>query len=168
MRPRSPGVLVIVEGRTIRLRSRDAIALVSRAVETERSTACVKDSFVARALAAMAEEPARPWTVDSLARGVGLSRAAFAARFRRAMGKTPRAHLTELRLQRAAEHLAATDDALASVAAEVGYASEFSLAKAFKRRFGVPPGVFRREPHRIGIIQSSTPTRASAPIRAAA
>lgn len=152
-------IVVVLEGRTIRLRSAEAAALVARAIEAERGARIAGDSFVARAVEAMAKEPSRRWTVEGLARVSGLSRAAFARRFRRTTGRTPRAHLTELRLRLAGERLVATDDALAAVAAYVGYASEFAFAKAFKRRFGVPPGMFRR-----GTVRASgtVATRAAA------
>jgi AraC-like DNA-binding protein len=102
------------------------------------------DSYVERALAAMSREPSRRWTVAALARVAGLSRAAFARRFERATGTTPLRHLADLRLRRAATRLVTTDARLAEVAIDIGYATEFSFAKAFKRAFGVAPGVFRK------------------------
>jgi AraC-like DNA-binding protein len=102
------------------------------------------DSYVERALAAMKREPSRRWTVASLARIAGLSRAPFARRFERVTGQPPLRYLTDLRLRRAAARLVATDVRLAELASEVGYATEFSFAKAFKRAYGVAPGVFRR------------------------
>jgi len=102
------------------------------------------DAYVDRALAAMTAEPARRWTVASLARVAGLSRAAFARRFRCATGKAPLQWLTDLRLGLATERLVRSDDSIAEIAFVVGYGSEFALSKAFKRRFGVAPGVYRR------------------------
>jgi len=103
----------------------------------------MKDLSIARALEAMAKDPARRWTVAELARLSGLSRAAFARRFRRALGVTPLRHLTELRMRIAAEQLTSNADKLAAIAAVVGYTSEFAFAKAFKRAFGISPGTFR-------------------------
>ncbi len=102
------------------------------------------DSHVERALAAMKQDPARRWTVADLARIAGLSRAPFARRFERTMGAPPLRYLTELRLRRAATRLVTTDAGLAAIAIDVGYATEFSFAKAFKRAFGVAPGMFRK------------------------
>lgn len=59
------------------------------------------DPFVAAGLAAMHDDLARPWTVASLAAAAGLSRAAFAARFRARMGTTPAGYLVRLRMARA-------------------------------------------------------------------
>jgi transcriptional regulator GlxA family with amidase domain len=102
------------------------------------------DSHVERALAAMKREPSRRWTVAALAREAGLSRAPFARRFERAMGVPPLRYLTELRLRHAATRLVTSDAPLAEIATAIGYATEFSFAKAFKRAFGVAPGIFRR------------------------
>jgi AraC-like DNA-binding protein len=102
------------------------------------------DSHVERALAAMRCHPSRRWTVASLAQVAGLSRAPFARRFERAMGAPPRRYLTDLRLRLAATRLVTTDARLAEIADQVGYATEFSFAKAFRRAFGIAPGTFRR------------------------
>jgi len=103
------------------------------------------DKQVARALGLLQAEPAKPWTVQRLARAVGLSRAAFARRFLAVTGRSPRRLLSELRLGLAASLLESTDDSLAEVALHVGYASEFAFSRAFKRRHGVAPGSFRRQ-----------------------
>ncbi len=103
-----------------------------------------RDAQVVRALDAMKAEPARRWTVAELARVAGLSRAAFARRFQRALGTSPLRWLTEHRLGIAEARLLETDLALAGIAAAIGYESEFAFAKAFKRLFGVAPGMFRR------------------------
>ena len=102
------------------------------------------DRRIARALGMLQAEPAKRWTVEGLARAVGLSRAAFARRFRAVSGSSPRRFLTDLRLALAASLLEANDDSLAALAAQVGYTSEFAFSRAFKRRHGVAPGCFRR------------------------
>lgn len=102
------------------------------------------DKRIARALGLLRAEPAKPWTVEGLARAVGLSRAAFARRFAEVSGRTPRRFLTDLRLALAATLLETTDESLAELAAHVGYASEFAFSRAFKRWRGVAPGAFRR------------------------
>ena len=104
----------------------------------------MRDPFVIRALVVMKAAPDKRWTVASLARIAGLSRAAFARRFTEATGTPPLRWLTDHRLAIAQRQLLETDATLAAIAAEVGYASEFAFAKAFKRALGVAPGVFRR------------------------
>lgn len=114
------------------------------------------DAAIRRALDAMTLAPAEPWTVERLARLAGLSRAAFARRFERAVGAPPKQHLATLRLELAAHRLETTDEALAAIAASVGYASEFAFSRAFKRRFGVAPGGFRRRaPARATMLRAA-------------
>lgn len=128
------------------------LATMSERTETSRRSAldgfpeasASSDPLVAKALAAMRKEPARRWTVADLGRVAGLSRAALARRFSASVGVPPLAWLTLYRLGMAQQHLMQDDTGLAAVAAQVGYASEFAFAKAFKRAFGVPPGQFRR------------------------
>jgi transcriptional regulator GlxA family with amidase domain len=102
------------------------------------------DRRVSPALEAMSREPARRWTIAELARVCGLSRAAFNRRFAAATGTSPLRHLYLARMDLAGRRLLETDDSLAAIAAEIGYESEFAFGKAFKRRFGVPPGTYRR------------------------
>jgi len=106
----------------------------------------VTDAAVRRAVELMQLDVKRRWTVSSLAKAVGLSRAAFARRFAAALGASPIAHLTELRLAVAARLLRDGDASLAEVATRVGYESEFAFSRAFKRAYGLPPATFRRAP----------------------
>lgn len=75
-----------------------------------------------------------------LAAKAALPRSAISARFRRLVGESPRRYLTRARLAHAATLLQKTDASLAQIAAEIGYSTEFSFAKPFKRAFGVAPG----------------------------
>ena len=104
----------------------------------------LRDRFVARALALMHARPAHPWTVDDLARRVGMSRSGFAQRFADLLGVPPMQYLAQWRLQLAARQLRLADRPLASVAEDVGYESEAAFNRAFKREFGVPPATWRR------------------------
>ena len=102
------------------------------------------DPRIERARGAIAARPAERWTVAKLARIAGLSRAAFARRFAAELGVPPLQHVTAVRMRLAAELLAANDASLATVAAAVGYATEFALSRAFRRLVGEPPGAYRR------------------------
>jgi AraC-like DNA-binding protein len=100
----------------------------------------------AAALQAMHREPGRDWTVAGLAAVGGLSRAPFARRFTELLGRPPLTYLTWWRMTVAAGLLRRTDLTVGAVAGQVGYGSEFAFAAAFKRRFGTPPGRYRRRP----------------------
>ncbi|GIM90869.1 AraC family transcriptional regulator [Paractinoplanes toevensis] len=105
--------------------------------------AAVNEPATAAALEAMHREPARPWTVATLAARAGLSRAPFARRFAERTGQPPLTYLTWWRMVTAARLLRESDAPLSVVAARVGYTSEFAFATAFKRRHGVAPGRYR-------------------------
>jgi AraC-like DNA-binding protein len=104
----------------------------------------LRDAAIGRALSAIHAEPARPWTVSALADIAGLSRSAFATRFMSVVGQTPLKYLAAWRLDLAADHLRAGAMKIGQIAAAVGYGSEAALTRAFKARFGVTPGGFRR------------------------
>ena len=103
------------------------------------------DPSVGAALALLRAQLGAPWTVADLARKVGLSRTAFAARFRDLVGEPPMSYLARLRLGYAAGYLSATDKTVREIARMVGYESEASLSKAFRRAFGQAPGEYRRQ-----------------------
>jgi AraC-like DNA-binding protein len=92
----------------------------------------------------MHAEPERDWSVDALAGTAGISRAAFAQKFKRISGDTPAHYLTKLRIQRAMDMLRRADDNLEKVAEAVGYNDVFVFSKAFKRIQGLSPKAFRK------------------------
>lgn len=106
--------------------------------------AALRDEALARALAAMHRDVGRAWDVAALAAEGGLSRSAFAEKFKRTTGETPAHYLARLRVQKAMALLRTSDAGLEAIAAEVGYANAFAFSKAFKREMGVAPGVYRR------------------------
>jgi AraC-like DNA-binding protein len=103
----------------------------------------VRDPEVGRALALLHRNPAQPWTIATLAREVGLSRSVLAERFRHYLSETPIGYLTQWRMHLAAQLLESTSKSVAEVAGDVGYESEPSFNRAFKRTLGLPPARFR-------------------------
>ncbi len=106
--------------------------------------AAAADAAVGRALAALHNDPARAWSLEDLARTVGVSRSVLTERFARYLGQSPITYLTEWRLELAAESLRCTSRSVMQIATEVGYDSEAAFNRAFKRRFGNPPASYRR------------------------
>jgi len=104
----------------------------------------VRDPQVGRALALMHGQPAKPWTVDDLAREVALSRSALAERFSALVGEPPIQYLARWRLALAARALHPNGEPIARVAERSGYESEAAFSRAFKREFGMPPAAWRR------------------------
>ncbi|WP_156755190.1 AraC family transcriptional regulator [Actinokineospora pegani] len=103
------------------------------------------DKTVGQALRHLHDDPAHPWTVESLARATGVSRASLARRFAALVGEPPMSYLATWRLTLAADLLRHPEATVASVAAEVGYGSGFALSTAFKRHHGVSPTQHRRD-----------------------
>jgi AraC-like DNA-binding protein len=103
------------------------------------------DARVRQAVMLMHADSRQPWTLETLARAVGLSRTALAEKFRTAMGDTPLNYLRSLRMQQAMRLLSESDRPLDAVATEVGYQDAFSFSKVFKRTVGLAPRDFRRQ-----------------------
>jgi transcriptional regulator GlxA family with amidase domain len=102
------------------------------------------DPAVGRALAVIHRRPCDEWTIETLAREVGLSRSALNAKFAKFLGQAPMTYLTEWRLELGAEALRSTSRSVQQVAVEVGYDSEAAFNRAFKRKFALPPAKYRR------------------------
>lgn len=124
--------------------------------------AALGDPQVGAALARLHAQPDRPWTIESLAAEVAMSRAAFARRFTRLVGEAPLAYLTRWRLNLAARRLRDTDDPIAAVAGQVGYGSEYSFSRAFTRYQGQPPGRYRRQSRAFSEAREPDPAPATA------
>jgi AraC-like DNA-binding protein len=100
---------------------------------------------IAGALREIHRSPQRPWTVQQLSAVAGMSRTTFIRRFSAAVGTTPMSYLIDWRLTTGARLLHQSDAPLAAVARQVGYATEFGFAAAFRRKYGISPGRFRRD-----------------------
>lgn len=99
------------------------------------------DPRLHRALAAVHAEPARGWTLASMAAEAGMSRARFAAQFTRRVGMPPGEYLTGWRLG-LARALLRRGLPIKQVAADVGYANASALGRVFARRLGSSPGAW--------------------------
>ena len=106
----------------------------------------LRDPQIAAAIKLIHRRPQHAWTVGELATQVSLSRSAFSARFSGMIGESPKRYVTRTRLAHAAALLRSNEKPIADIALKIGYSSEFSFAKAFKRAFGVSPGSYRGEP----------------------
>jgi len=104
-----------------------------------------RDPAVGRALCLFHQRPAHPWTMTELAKDVGVSRSVLAERFREYLSQPPIAYLTEWRLQLGARALRSSNRSVAEIAFEVGYETEASFNRAFKRRFHAPPARYRKK-----------------------
>lgn len=104
----------------------------------------LRDPRIGGALERMHEAPAHGWSVGELAREVGMSRSAFAGRFKSLVGETPMQYLTRWRMHRATHYLRAEGLGVFEVAERVGYESSATFSKTFKRYIGAAPAAYRR------------------------
>jgi transcriptional regulator GlxA family with amidase domain len=103
----------------------------------------LEDAQLALALERMIDEPGRRYTLELLAEAAGMSRSAFAQRFRDAFGRSAMDFLKELRLQRAAHLLCSTRRPVKSIAEQVGFDSRSHFSRSFSDYFGMAPAEFR-------------------------
>jgi AraC-like DNA-binding protein len=106
----------------------------------------LRDPVVGQALAALHGEPTEAWTVERLARLVGLSRSVFAERFTEMAGQPPMQYLALWRMQ-LASRLLVDGGQVSEVAGAVGYESEAAFSRAFKKLVGAAPGRWRKRAH---------------------
>ena len=106
--------------------------------------AALNDSQLCRAVNAMHENISQFWTVESLAAESGMSRSAFALRFKTVVGKPPLDYLTFWRVQKAKGLIRKSNLTLSEVALAVGYRSESAFLRVFKNALGMTPGEFKK------------------------
>jgi AraC-like DNA-binding protein len=104
----------------------------------------LRDPAIGRAIALLHDRPDEAWTLEALARQVGVSRSVLADRFAHLVGQPPMQYLTHWRIQMAARLLADGMTKVATVGYEVGYASEAAFSRSFKRITGVSPTAWRK------------------------
>ena len=101
---------------------------------------------LAPALAALFQEPGRPWSLPELARLCHMSRATLARHFQDRLGRSASELLTDIRMTLAANELRKPSLSMGAVAETVGYQSEAAFQRAFKAHMGMTPAQWRRTP----------------------
>lgn len=105
----------------------------------------LSDKQIAGALQYLHNSPHSAWTIEKMAQEVGMSRSAFAKRFKELVGQPMFEYLTLLRVQRAKELLQETKLPLYEVASRVGYESDLAFTKTFKKHTGTTPTRYRKQ-----------------------
>jgi AraC-like DNA-binding protein len=109
--------------------------------------AALRDEQIARAIAMIHAQPDRSWTVAALAAELGMSRSVFSARFSELVREPAMQYVTRWKMQLAFAHLSEEARSVSEVADQLGYQSEASFSRAFKRIMGFSPGKARRLQH---------------------
>ena len=109
------------------------------------------DKHMSIAIAGIHNHPGFPWTLQSLAERVGMSRSVFALRFREVVGVTPMQYLARWRMLLAADRLKDASHSLSAIAQSLGYESESAFGKAFRRVMGCSPRQYTRSAASAGL-----------------
>ena len=104
----------------------------------------LQDKQLGRVISRIHRDPARAWTLESLAAEAMMSRSAFAARFTELVGEPAMHYVTRWRMHTALTWLKEDDAPVADLSRRLGYESEAAFSRAFKRYIGVSPGAVRR------------------------
>ena len=109
-------------------------------------SAALHDKRIGRAIAAIHGTPNHPWTVASPAARAGMSRSVFTERFTTLCGMAPVQYLMRWRMNLAGDWLKQTRLTTGEVADRLGYSSDATFSRTFKRYWGIAPGRFRHQP----------------------
>ncbi len=107
--------------------------------------AALSDKRLARALTAVHDNPGHEWTIEAAAREASMSRSGFARKFKELLGTGFFDYLTRLRMRNARDLLTTTSLAVPLIGERVGYESDLSFVKAFKKLHGVTPRAYRKQ-----------------------
>jgi AraC-like DNA-binding protein len=105
--------------------------------------AAVRCPKLGKVVAAIHADPARNWTVPVLAELMGASRSSFAEAFTRTLGESPAKYVAKMKMVQARRWIAQDGMRVAVAADRLGYDSEASFSRAFKRVIGHPPSAAR-------------------------
>lgn len=139
-----PGTVAVVDRLVEVLFTQIMRAYIEQAETPPGILGAIADPKLGLAINAMHRHPERPWSVESLAQQAGMSRTGFAQHFHALTGQTPMNYLTVWRMQKAMEMLSTSSMSMLEIAEKVGYQSEASFGKVFKKHMGVSPGSCRR------------------------
>ncbi len=102
------------------------------------------DKQMSAAINSMHDDPAHGWTIQKLAERAGMSRSAFALKFRETVGASPMEYLTRWRMLLAGDKLVNSSDPISVISLSLGYESEAAFSTAFKRVMGCSPRQYSR------------------------
>jgi len=108
---------------------------------------------IAQARQLIESNPSASWTVEKLARSVGMGRSNFAAHFTQAVGRAPMEVVAEHRMEHAATLLRQGRLKIAEISEMAGYSSEAAFSRRFTRHFGISPSQMRERERAHGAAE---------------
>ena len=144
--PRPGGDLVVEHLAHLVLVEALRLCLVGENADRTGWLFALADARMSAAISALHAAPARSWSVGTMAAVAGMSRTAFALRFKARVGLSPVEYLTRWRMLLAATAMQRPDQTVSSAAYSVGYTSEAAFSTAFKRVMGCAPRRYRADP----------------------
>jgi AraC-like DNA-binding protein len=106
--------------------------------------AALGDRRIGEALNRIHSQPEQGWTLKELAAAAGMSRSAFASRFKEMLNLAPLDYLLRWRMRLAAKRLRTSSTPIATIAFSSGYDTESGFSSAFRRVIGLSPAQYRR------------------------
>ncbi|GAB2890799.1 hypothetical protein GCM10027093_27330 [Paraburkholderia jirisanensis] len=86
----------------------------------------------------------REFTINELASVANLSASQLVRLFRKSLGVTPTAYVSNRRLREAQRLLAGSDWTITQIAAHLGYVDQSHFTRRFKTHTGLTPAAYRR------------------------
>lgn len=126
-------------------RKRAVIGLVGLSRDLRPANAAPDETkALATVLRHAQDYPETPVRIGDLAARVGLSVFQFDQRIRAMFGLSAGQYLTRLRIDRASERLRRTEEPIAEIALDCGYADQTAFTRQFRKVVGLSPGQYRR------------------------
>lgn len=116
----------------------ELVARMARSIGLER-----RPSWLGKARDVLNDRYADPLSLNDIADAIGVEPERLARGFRRAYGESLGDYLRRIRVNAAARLLASTDEPIADVAGEVGFADQSHLTRWFGRYLETTPGKYR-------------------------
>lgn len=107
--------------------------------------AAVRCPRIGKVLAAIHNQPEKDWNLAELAAIMGVSRSSFADKFTRTLGESPARYVARIKMFQARQWISRDGMRVATAANRLGYDSEASFSRAFKRIIGHAPSELREK-----------------------
>jgi LacI family transcriptional regulator len=130
-----------------RLRTEVRVEPLTVVTRQSTDTVAIADPEVAHAVRLIREQACRGLRVAEVAASLGLSLRVLEQRFRKALQRTPKQEILNVRMERAKMLLRETDATTQSISRQTGFASPQYFSRSFRRETGLAARAYRSEHH---------------------